>query len=381
MTTEIRPAHSPLGASGAERWMNCAGSVALLKELKLPESDEPDYRKNGVAAHEALEACLREGLDAWEIVGRVFHDVTADVEIADAIQLFIDEVRPLMTSSAKVFIEFGVDAPDFHKDFYGTLDFGLVDGATMYVIDYKHGEGIAVDVEDNPQVKYYAYGLLRHHPEVEKVVLKIIQPRGFHPQGPVRTWETSADAIRSWAEGELLQAMLRTELDNDLDAGPWCRFCSAKLVCPLMTSLFGAAMTADPKIVVNLGDESLGRSYQYVQAVKFYLTALETETLRRLNLGHVVNGVKLVYKKANRVFKPEAQDIFLKEFGEDKVMKPPEFKSPAEMEKLGAKAKALVHEYAYTPTSGLTVALESDKRPAVKVQSTAEAFSVAIEGE
>ena len=36
--------HSPLGASGAERWMNCPGSVNLIKSMVLPESDEEDYQ-------------------------------------------------------------------------------------------------------------------------------------------------------------------------------------------------------------------------------------------------------------------------------------------------------------------------------------------------
>src|SRR6202043_907979 len=86
-----------------------------------------------------------------------------------------------------------------------------------------------------------------------------------------------------------------------------CRFCPAKLVCPLMTSLFGAAMTADPKLVVKLTDESLGRSYKYTAAVKFYLKAMEDETFRRLNCGGEITGVKLVHKRADRVYKPLAE--------------------------------------------------------------------------
>ena len=63
------PAHSPLGASGAERWMNCAGSVTLIKQLALREdmepSDEADWTKEGLAAHDASAFALVEGLDAW----------------------------------------------------------------------------------------------------------------------------------------------------------------------------------------------------------------------------------------------------------------------------------------------------------------------------
>lgn len=385
MSTEIRPAHSPLGASGAERWMNCAGSVALLKQLKMEESDEPDYRAQGTAAHAALDRCLNGGLDAWEIVGETMpNGIEVNEEIATSIQVFIDTVRPTLEHAADVYIEQSFDAPNLHPLAYGTIDCGIVwqvDVGHTWVLDvndYKHGEGILVDVEWNPQVMYYAYLVLRRHPEVEWVRMRIIQPRiAWAPGGTVREWECSADTIRTWAEDTLKPAMIRTEMDDDLNAGPWCRFCPAKLVCPLMTSLFGAAMNADPKGVVHLSDESLGRSYQYTQAVRFYLTAMETEAMNRLNRGGEVPGVKLVLKKANRVLRAGAEKVFIEKFG-DKVLTEPEIKSPAELEKLGPDAKKLVHEYAYTPQTGLTIALASDKRPAVKVETTIEAFPAAI---
>lgn len=376
MSTEVRPIHSPLGASGAERWMNCPGSVSLLKELTLPESDEPDYRADGSCAHEAAAHCLREGLDAWEIMGQKFYkDVEVTVEMADAIQVYLDTVRPLMTMTAVTMIEQPIQFKE-HEKGYGTVDCAtvLVYDSLLNVNDFKYGAGIAVDVENNPQLMYYAYGILQQHPDVRRVVLRIIQPRAFHPDGKVRRWETTAEDICMWANDVLIPAMNRTELDHDLDAGPWCRFCPAKLVCPLLTGLFGAAMQANPKEIVSISDASIGRSYQYTQAVKFYLKALEEETFRRLNTGVEIAGVKLVMKKANRVFKAEAKSIFEEKYGE-KAYDPATLKSPAEMAKIDAAAAKLVAEWAYTPQSGLTVVLEDDKRPAVKVQTTQEVFA------
>lgn len=375
---ESQPEHSPLGASSAERWMNCPGSIALLKTLQLPETDEPDYRKNGIAAHSAAAICLTTGSDAWEVVGQVHHGVEIDVEIADAIQVYLDAVRPGMARATLKYIEHRISQPSIHKDFFGTVDLGLIfDEGTGEINDYKHGEGIQVDVEWNPQLMYYAYGFACEFPGVRNWKLRIIQPRGWHPDGPIREWEISTDDLCAWAEKELLPAMARTELDHDLDAGPWCRFCPAKLVCPLLTSLFGAAAKANPNTIVNLSDDSLGRSYQYVQAVKFYLKAMEEETFRRLNIGGDVPGTKLVNKKANRVYRPEAKDKFAEQFGMEAYTQP-ELKSPAEMEKIGPAAAKLVKEYAYSPNTGLTVALASDKRVGVKVKTTTEAFPNAI---
>lgn len=395
MSSEQRPIHSPLGASSAERWMSCPGSVALIKQLKLEDSDEPEYRALGIAAHEACAFCLKSGQDAWEIIGEKFYGVEVDNEMATAVQIYLDAVRPAMgLQDAITYIEHGISYKDvdgrvtelldprsdsiLKKYFYGTGDCCVVhgDGKRMAVTDYKHGEGIIVEVTDNPQLMYYAFGFLLLHPTVETIMLRIVQPRTFDE--PIKKWVVDADFIRAWVADQLVPAMQETEMAGAaLDAGAWCRFCPAKLVCPLMTSLFGAAMKTNPKSVTELSDDSLGRSYQYKQAVNFYLKAMEEETFRRLNNGKVVPGCKLVPKKANRVFKVDAPAVFKAKFGDDAMTKP-ELRSPAEMEKLGQGAKDMVREYAYTPQTGLTVAIDSDKRVAVKVETTQQAFGDAI---
>jgi hypothetical protein len=394
MTAE-RPAHSPLGASSAERWIKCPGSVTFIKELDLTEvSDEPDYRRNGTAAHEAIAKCLTEGLDAWEVIGFVTSNgVTVDVEITDAIQLFLDTVRPSFKDADQILIERGISAP-IHELFYGTVDCAVVyeefagafdeESREVYlpcldVNDYKHGEGITVDVEWNPQVLYYAYGILEDTqlPDDTRVRMRIVQPRGFHHDGPVRTFELTAGEVRAWATGILRPAMIRTENDRSLDGGPWCRFCPAKLVCPMLTGLFRAAATCDPKVKVDTSTQALALNFQHIGGVKFYIKALEDELYARLNKGETNDLVKLVHKKANRVWNVGADAIMREKLGAEAVW-PPELKSPAEIEKLGPAAKALVKEYAYTPESGLTVALADDNRVGVKVQTTTEIFGAAV---
>ena len=381
MATEQRPTHSPLGASGAERWMNCPGSVALLKHLELPETDEPEYRSLGTSAHAVAAKCLLEGFDAWEVIGQKFGHHVCDEEMSHAVQVYLDECRSIMAANpgGQMGVETSIDAPDFHAQFYGTCDWWYLGANILFVRDYKHGEGIAIDAEWNPQTMYYSFGIVRRFSDdaVSEVDTAIVQPRAFHGDGPIRRFRLGADQLRSWAEDTLRPLMDRTSLDADLDAGEWCRFCPAKLVCPLMNSLYGAAMQTDPKQVINLSDESLGRSYHYIAAVKFFIKAMEDETFRRLNSGHFVPHSKLVQKKANRVFKPEAEPVFKEKYGEDAYTKP-ELKSPGQMELLGSAAKELVHEYAYKPDTGLTVAADTDRRQAVVVKTVTETFGAAV---
>lgn len=359
--------------------MHCPGSVALLKSLSLPESDDEDYRTDGTTAHAGAAWCLENGCDAWEIVGNGFdgHEFTADLAIA--VQVYLDACRSDYTATSGAYIEYRISEPGVHPLFYGTADHFVIDGEWLVLTDYKNGAGVVVEVADNPQIRYYAYGALLNPnaAAVTKVKLRIVQPNAFHPDGPVREEIVEAAEIRDWGQEVLIPAMLRAELDDKLDPGEWCRFCPAKLVCPMLKGLFRAVCEANPKTIVELSDESLGRDYQYKSAVRFYLTAMDAEVFRRLNLGRDVYQTKLVQKKADRVWKDGALDRFKAEFGE-KAFTEPQLKSPAQMERVDILAGNLVREWAYTPKTGLTVALASDKKVGIKVQTATEAFGEAV---
>lgn len=381
------PEHSPKGGSSAERWMNCSGSAALLRELRFPETDEPEYRALGIAAHEAGEHCLKNGCDTWEIVGSKFHDQEVDGVMADAVQMYLDYVRPLLrepSNSCLIEERIGSDPEKRpHPDFYGTVDFSSYGTEWLEIVDYKHGEGIVVDPENNVQLMYYAYGVIwermnRPRPvnvrSDRPVRLTIVQPRAFHEDGPIRSWETTAGEIIHWGEHVLIPAMQAAEMDNEFNAGQWCRFCPAKLFCPQLSAVFGAAMKADPKALPSFSAKRLGLEYEGLEAVRFYQKAVEEEIYRRNIIGHTVPGTKLVQKQAKRVFREGAEKLFQDRLG-DQAFAPRELRSPAQMEEVSPEAKKLVKEWAYTPNTGLTVALESSRKPAVKVEKSADTFA------
>ncbi len=375
--TEQLPAHSPLGGSAAERFLNCKGSTMLIRSLKMDASDDSEYAAEGTLAHETAAKCLTDRCDAWELIA---DKVTA--EMSEAVQVYLNTVRPLMDKAAGVRIERKFHRPDLHPQYYGTADLACYfqDDKTLDITDYKHGVGIVVEVDENPQLMYYAYGLLDAYPDTEWVKLRIVQPRGFHHDGPVREWQCSVDFLRSWAEVDLLPAMREAELDNSLDAGEWCRFCPAKLVCPLLVGLFGAAAKYDPQQLVNVSHENLGRQYEQIKGVKFLIKAIEQECKARLEKGTEPEeiGVKLVASRADRIWKDGAEEILKARLGADAYSKP-ELKSPKAIEDLSSANKAITKEYAYVPTRGTSLALLSDKRPAIKVKTAAETFGAAIE--
>lgn len=363
-------AHSELGASGAERWMNCPGSVQLIKSLDLPETEDPDYRKNGTAAHALAALCLNDASDTWEHVGEKFEGVECDDEIANAVQVYLDECRKF--THLDWACEQSIAAPDFHPQFFGTLDFRAIDGTLLRIRDYKHGEGIIVEAEDNPQLKYYAYGELRKFSQITDVEIGIVQPRGFHPDGAIRTWKISADDLRAWASDVLLPAMERAYLETDFSPGGHCRFCPAKLVCPVVKSIFGAVINTDPKEIVKWSDAEADRNYPYLAVAKMFIKSAEADMLARLMRNTEMTNAYLCNKKSNRIWKPEAEKVLINTFGSEAYTKR-ELKTPAQLEKLPGAAKT-VNEYAYKPDVGLTVAPKGDKRAKVTLKTVRETF-------
>ncbi len=360
---ELKPKHSPLGASSAERWMKCPGSVTLIKSLGLGESDDSEYSREGTLAHEVLSNCLRQKVDAWELC--------SETDMALAVQEGVDVCRSLITPHGVTYIEEHITS-DIHEDFAGTVDFAHVADSLLNVVDYKHGVGIPVEVDHNPQLLYYAFGILQKHPDVRRVVIRIVQPRCPHSEGSVRKFVISAEELTEWVETTLAPAMERTNFDHTLDAGPHCRFCPAKLVCPLMKSLFEAACTSDHTEVINMTDDILGRQFKLVDVVYMYLKAIKDEVSRRVLSGRKIESAKLVAKKSDRIYREGAQDVFNETFREEAFSTT--LKSPAQMEKLGDTAKQMVREWAYQPQTGYTVAPVSDKRRAVELEKVEDVF-------
>lgn len=361
--------------------MVCPGSVELVRELNLPESDEAEWQAEGIAAHALAAFCLEYNREPWESLGETLGGTTVAIneEMVHAVDTYLSVCRPFMLDKARYrcHVEQRIQLPG-HDDGFGTLDFSAYDLVEhrLHLFDLKYGVGVFVEVEGNSQINYYAAGELQHYPECREVILGIVQPRIVYA-APIRTYTASPESILQWMDDVLIPAMHRTAIDLSLWPGEHCRFCPAKIGCPTLSGMFAAAATADVGHVIHLTDAQLAREWNLVVAVKKYISTIETEAFKRLSRGTLIDGLKLVHKKANRVFKPEAETVLLARLG-DVIYSKPELQSPATIEKISAEAGELVKEWAFTPESDLTVAASSDKRPAIKAPTLAETFAHAV---
>jgi hypothetical protein len=234
------PKHSKLGASSATRWMACPGSVALSESVP-PESLLPTsvYAAEGTVAHEIAEKRLLKMRHRKRgVVECDGHEVQIIPEMHKGAELYCRAIAE--NQPGELLVERRVHIEKIHPYLYGTADAILITKNTLFVYDYKFGKTV-VDVEDNPQLLFYALGaVLEVDFRGEWVELVVVQPRAG--KEPVRRWRFPTVDLLDFSE-ELRRAAVATEApDAPLipdashggESGKYCWWCPAGSagVCP-----------------------------------------------------------------------------------------------------------------------------------------------------
>lgn len=241
MTTSHSPKeklHSPLGASTLSRIVPCPGSVKLCKGLPSITSK---YAEEGTIAHEIAEDIL------------FARKTLADIEpttLYEPIKKYIDYVFSIQNIHTEVFIEHKFELTQIHEEMFGTSDAVIYNrySKKLYVVDYKNGAGVPVEVENNLQLQFYALGaLLSLKIPCETVEMVIVQPRCKHDLGPIRSWEVPSIHFVDFA-ADLKVYAKRTEEENaPLVGGKHCRFCPANKICDQAVKPEKIIKNPDPK--------------------------------------------------------------------------------------------------------------------------------------
>lgn len=343
------PAHSKLGASSAHRWMACPGSVRLSVGL---ESRSSIYAAEGSAAHALAAKCLENGNDAGVYGGTWEHDGhTGEITEAmtDAVQVYLDAVREDSIEAGESpyrLVEHKFHLKDVHPDLYGTADCVQVWPTLrlMRVYDYKHGAGVAVDVDANPQLLYYALGaLLSYKKPVSEVELVVVQPRCDHPDGRVRRWRIKAVDLLAF-EADLLDAAKRTEApDAPLVLGEHCHWCPAAAICPEAKRRAQEAALMEFSNDVPYDPAALAETLKLLPAIEGWAKTVREFAYGEAQHGRTPPGFKLVDKRPTRKWKVDdgvvETELSKIGLGKDDIYAPREVKSPAQIEKVIGKGK------------------------------------------
>lgn len=384
--------HSILGASSSYRWLACPGSIRMCRNIPPTSST---YADEGTAAHTLAEYCLRQRCDAADRIGIVIVNknksfFTVTQEMAEAVQVYLDLVRDELEAAGPGAIfkyEQKFDLDFLYPGLWGTNDsmIGRPFG-TLKVFDYKHGAGVAVEADLNPQMMYYGLGAI-HSKETaaayEDVELVIVQPRAHHADGPIRRCRMTTNALTEWGNDVLLQgALATTKPDAPLSAGEHCQFCPALAVCPkqkeqamaVAKTVFADKPTAPP-LPEALTISELKRILDASDLVEVWLNACRAYVRNLLETGATKPedvGYKLVAGRATRSWADEKKaEEWLTAMLDDEAYIH-KLVSPAQAEKVlkGAEAKKAIKALTQE-TRGTSMVPLSDKRDAIQPAITA----------
>lgn len=367
-------AHSKIGASSMYRWEKCPGSVRLSEGIEVPSSP---FAIEGTTAHEVAEKILLK-----EILEEMAREKYGD-EMIDAVMVYVNTIeKESKAHESVVYIEERVNLSEIHKGLFGTSDAVIYfpKERLLVVYDYKHGAGLPVEVENNPQLLYYALGTLyKLDVPATHIETVVVQPRCPHPDGPVRRHTYTALEMVEFGV-RLKAAALATEAPNArLQAGEHCRFCPASSICPLLREKANAMAIKEFSTQKPYDERDLSEALEWAPILEAWIKNLRDFAYGQATLGKKIPGWKLVDKRATRkwVSEKEAAKFLTMELGlgEDDMFTK-KLKTPSQIEKVLKKEKKKISSLIKAESSGAVLVPESDKRAPTTLLTAKEVFDV-----
>jgi hypothetical protein len=360
--------HALLSASSSDRWLHCPPSARLCEQH---EDKGSAFAAEGTDAHTLCEYKLRRalGMEAEDPTENLTWFNKEMEDCADAYAAYILELVETARQTCSdpiVLIEQRLNFSRWVKDGFGTGDCVVITDGTLHIVDYKHGQGILVDANDNSQMKLYALGALELFDgiyDIDWVSVTIYQPR----RDNVSTQTMPKESLYQWAE-EVLKptAELAYAGDGGFCCGDWCRFCKIKHNCRSRAEANLELAKHDFKLPPLLEDDEVEDILGKIDGLVSWANNIKDYALQAALSGKDWNGWKLVESRSNRKYTDEAAVVdAVKGAGLD----PYEHKilGITAMEKTLGKDKftELLSAYIEKPAGKPSLVPLSDKRPAI----------------
>lgn len=395
--------HAQYAPSSAHRWMVCAASVKATMGLQNYSSKEA---AEGTVAHHILELALNEKKAASYYIGDI---IEAEVggkptsfivtrEMADAVQIALDYLHALMTD-AEWHAEKQVTLATFGAPAcYGTLDFRTIIRTIhrVVVVDYKHGAGVTVEVDDNPQLKIYGLATLlelQGH-GITHVQTTIIQPRKPHHLGPIRSQTYTVAELMDFGV-DVLEAIDRCEQPTPaFTPGEHCKWCGIEDSCAARIKAINSSLpvaideNGDDVLVLERSDSlTVPQQEELLQQlegldIEGFVKSLRAALHKYAEDGGTLKHYKLVPKRGSRVYL-KSEDETAKRLTPIAIAKGKtmldlydmSLKSPAEIEKVigkGHEARKTLAGLTASVSSGTNLVPVTDSRPVARISAEDE---------
>lgn len=290
------------------------------------------YSKDGTQAHEALEWCLSRSIPKAEYmenhVGSPIHTWEHNTDTRqirlDAIQDVLDHVYDIIDGYGDAVVHFEKRVhfnSMYTDDCWGTADIIIVIPSMgfMYVIDFKYGAGVYVEVIGNKQIRTYsvaAYDAFKEGFNIVEVTNTIIQPRARSVSNEwVRVEILSAQELDTTVRYEIEDVIVGTMADDAafVPGKKQCQFCPRRADCPAREAAALSAASVQFKNIrsveqsalippEHLSLDQIAFTLSKADLLRAYLKDVERAAYAHMMAGNLIPGYKLVMADAKRVW-------------------------------------------------------------------------------
>ena len=352
-----------VGGSTAKRVINCPASVKLVQQM--PPQPESEHAARGTLLHNVIAELLEFDKKPAQCLGAQYKDQTLTPELLDEKIIpalaALDEIDP--NKQMEYMVETRVGFGDFLPGVFGSTDLLGRKDKRAIVLDWKFGDGVLVDAEDNPQLLFYAAAAMRTpacqwvFEGAEEIECIIVQPPAM------RRWVTTVERVKQFEQELLYAVRLSSWPEAPFATGDHCRWCTAKPICPRMT---GAADRALKVQLAALPAEQIATQLRQADMLEDYIKELRALAFQMLENERAVPGYKLVAKRGTRQWVDEARIEAWADANGVEEAYDTKIKSPAQLEKVLKKTTLdFPSDLVVSISSGSTLAPDSDPRPAV----------------
>lgn len=360
--------HSLIPPSSLHQIVQCPGSAKM--QAAYPEAEDSKDAAEGTAAHWAMAELMAER--PVRVGQAAANGILLNDDMIGAAEMLVDDVRrtiePHGLSLADCATEVPVEIKRVHPVCWGTPDVrAWLKPGVLAVWDLKYGHR-HVDAFENHQLLAYSTGCADQaglRDDQVYVVNRIVQPRSYHRDGPVREWAYRLQDVRGLVNiaSNAAHEALGTTQEPRTRVGPACRDCRARLGCAtFLRAAQDACDIAGGSVPHNLPPDALGIELRLVQRafdlLKWRKDALEEEAIARIRKGERVANFRVVSGSGRQRWKRPAAEVIQmgKLLGLD-LAAPPEAITPTQA--LAAGFPAALKETFVEKASGATT-LEQD---------------------
>jgi len=337
------------------------GEIKVSLEFKLV--DKPTFRKWERQFHGRLTDWLTKLHRAED-----FEETLAEMERHTDSYVELIRERASLYPLTQVLVEQRMDSGV--PGCWGTSDAVLVSPIHVEIVDFKYGAGVAVEAEDNSQLKLYALGALDTYGDVlgetENVYFTVHQPRMNH----ALTATLTADELREWRSR--ISPVAEEALAGSDRFGPSeeaCRWCPASGHCRAQVEAAFPEDLLDSKPELLEPDE-IAEILGKLPLLKDWLKAFEAASLNiAYTEGTPIPGWKVVRSGGQRRISNEngAIEFLLEQGYTESQLVSTKIRGIGELEKLLGKGEfaALLEPYITKSEGRESLVPESDKREAI----------------